>query len=94
MTREVSIETYLKSSVEGVGGICLKLSPLGLRGVPDRLIVLPHGRIIFAEVKKPRGGVVAKLQYWWRTKLVSLGAEHRFVFTRADVDKLLREQEL
>lgn len=89
MIREVSIEGYLKSSVESVGGLCIKLSPTGLRGIPDRLIVLHGPRVVFAEVKKPRGGVISKMQHWWRDKLVALGCEHRFILTRADVDALL-----
>lgn len=89
--REVSIEGYLKSSVEGAGGLCIKLSPMGLRGIPDRLIVLAGPRVIFAEVKKPRGGIISKMQHWWRGKLVALGCEHRFILTRADVDYLIGE---
>lgn len=88
--REVSIELYLKDRVEGLGGVCIKLSPLGLRGVPDRLIVLTGPRVIFAELKRPKGGVISKLQHWWRDRLVLLGCEHHFIKTRAEVDALLR----
>lgn len=90
VVREVSIEQFLRRSVEGVGGLCIKLSPVGLRGIPDRLIVLHGPRVIFAEVKKPAGGVISKMQHWWRDKLIALGCEHRFILTRDDVDELLR----
>jgi hypothetical protein len=46
---------------------------------------------MFVEVKKPKGGLVAKAQVWWRDRLVGLGMTHRYVFTREDVDGLLEE---
>ena len=47
--REASIEEYLRQRVEVLGGVCIKLSPVGLRGVPDRLIVLSGPRVLFVE---------------------------------------------
>lgn len=90
--KEASIENYLKDSVEAKGGICLKLSPVGLRGVPDRLIILAGPRIVFVELKRPSGGVIARLQHWWRNRLLALGCEHNFVKTRAEVDALLGDR--
>jgi hypothetical protein len=90
--REASIEDYLRQRTEGQGGVCIKLSPTGLRGVPDRLIVLSGPRVLFVELKRPMGGVISKLQHWWRDRLVALGCEHHFVKTRAEVDALLGEQ--
>lgn len=88
-TKEASIEDYLRSSVERLGGVCIKLSPVGLRGVPDRLMVLPGPRVVFVELKRPKGGVISALQHWWRSRLTSLGCEHHFIKTRAEVDALL-----
>jgi len=88
-TKEASIEDYLRSSVERLGGVCIKLSPVGLRGVPDRLMVLPGPRVVFVELKRPKGGVISALQHWWRSRLTALGCEHHFVKTRAEVDALL-----
>ena len=90
-TKEASIEDYLRDRTKVLGGLCIKLSPVGLRGVPDRLIVLPGPRVIFVELKRPRGGVIASLQHWWRDKLVGLGCEHQFIKTRSEVDALLEE---
>ena len=91
-TKEASIEEYLRDRVKGLDGVCIKLSPVALRGVPDRLIVLRGPRVIFVELKRPKGGVISKLQHWWRDKLIALGCEHRFVKTRAEVDALLEER--
>lgn len=90
-TREASIEDYLKDRVKGLNGVCIKLSPVGLRGVPDRLIVLPGPRVVFVELKRPTGGVISALQHWWRARLVALGCEHQFIKTRAEVDALIGE---
>lgn len=89
--REASIEEYLKDSVNGLRGVCIKLSPVGLRGVPDRLIVLPGPRVVFVELKRPAGGVISALQHWWRDRLVALGCEHHFIKTRAEVDALIKK---
>lgn len=90
-TKEASIEDYLQVRVKVHNGVCIKLSPVGLRGVPDRLIVLPGPRVIFAELKRPKGGVIAPLQHWWRAKISALGCEHHFIKTRDEVDALLEE---
>lgn len=91
-TREASIEDYLRERVAGLDGVCIKLSPVGLRGVPDRLIVLPGPRVIFVELKRPKGGVISALQHWWRKRLLALGCEHHFVKTRAEVDALIGDR--
>lgn len=89
--REASVETYLRDQVKAEGGLCIKLSPAGNVGIPDRLVVLPGGWIAFAEVKKPKGGVIGRLQQWWAGELKRLGSRHFFVFDRADVDSLMAE---
>lgn len=88
-TKEASIEKYLCARVKDHQGLALKLVPFGLKGIPDRLILLPGPRIIFVEVKRPKGGVIAPHQHYWRQRLLALGCEHAFVRTRAEVDELL-----
>jgi len=52
---EKYIEKKLKKKVEELGGICVKLNCLGSSGMPDRLILLPHGTVAFAELKTDKG---------------------------------------
>lgn len=56
--REKSIEQKLVKAVKAAGGVCPKLVCPGFDGMPDRMILLPHGRLGFVEVKvtgkKPR----------------------------------------
>lgn len=89
-TKEASIEEYLRVQVESAKGVCIKLSPVGLRGVPDRIIVLPGARVAFVELKRPKGGVISALQMWWRQRFLALGCEHHFIKTRVEVDAFMR----
>jgi len=56
--REKEIEKKLKSEVNAHDGICWKFVSPGTAGVPDRIILMPKGKIAFVEVKtkgeKPR----------------------------------------
>ena len=56
--REKLIEQKLVKAVKMAGGLALKLVSPGFDGMPDRLILLPGGKMAFVEVKahgmKPR----------------------------------------
>ena len=69
---EKDIERYLVRLVKTHGGYCLKWVCPGWSGVPDRIVLLPGGRVIFIEMKRP-GGVEAPLQKVWRENLTRLG---------------------
>jgi hypothetical protein len=51
--REKVIEQKLAMEVKKRGGICPKFTSPGFDGMPDRLILLPDGKIGFIEVKAP-----------------------------------------
>ncbi|OKP02580.1 VRR-NUC domain-containing protein [Xenorhabdus eapokensis] len=51
--REDVIEKYLVNEVKKTGGIAYKFISPGRRGVPDRIVVLPSGRVVFVECKAP-----------------------------------------
>ena len=51
--REKTIEQKLVTAVKKHGGICPKFVSPGFDGMPDRLVLLPHGRFAFVEVKAP-----------------------------------------
>ena len=54
---ESSIERYLVNGVKKLNGMCLKFVSPGTPGVPDRIIITPDGRIIFAELKTETGRI-------------------------------------
>ena len=70
--KEKNIEMALVRAVRQAGGICPKFVSPGLDGVPDRIILMPHGRIAFAELKAP-GKKMRPLQVKRKGQLESLG---------------------
>lgn len=71
---ESAVEAKLVRGVKALGGIAYKFTSPGTAGVPDRIVVLPGGRVIFAELKTDSGrlspGQRAQLD-----RLRALGAE-------------------
>ncbi len=70
--REKYVEQRLVKAVKAVEGICPKLLSPGMDGMPDRMVLLPGGRIGFVEVKAPVGKP-RKLQLLRHQILRSLG---------------------
>lgn len=56
----------------GIWGEYLKLSVLGFRGWPDRLILWEGGNVLFIEFKQP-GEVPRALQAYVHGKLIKMG---------------------
>lgn len=70
--REKQIEQKLIRAVKAKGGLALKFVSPGFDGVPDRLILLPKGRIAFIELKAP-GKKMRFLQLRRKGQLEALG---------------------
>ena len=70
--REKSIESKLAAEVRRRGGLAPKFVSPGFDGVPDRLILLPNGRMAFAELKAP-GKQLRPLQKRRKRQLETLG---------------------
>jgi hypothetical protein len=86
---EEKIERYLCDRVKALGGVAEKVTVLGARGFFDRLVVLPGGRVIFCECKKPRGSHTAVHQKIRHDSYRALGAEVVVLKSFAGVDLLL-----
>lgn len=50
---ESQVEAALVRRVKQLGGTAEKFTSPGRRSVPDRLVTLPGGRIVFVELKAP-----------------------------------------
>ena len=70
--RERDIEGKLAKAVKQHGGMCPKLVCPGFDGMPDRLVLMPGGRIAFVEVKAP-GRTPRPLQEKRHRQLMDLG---------------------
>ena len=53
--KEKDIENYLRTQVKKLGGIAYKFISPGNVGVPDRIIIMPNGKIYFVELKTDKG---------------------------------------
>ena len=51
--REKQIEKKLSEEAKKHGGIALKLVSPSFDGMPDRLVLIPDGHIVFVELKAP-----------------------------------------
>lgn len=77
---ESEVEKKLCKKVkEELHGRAFKWESPGFNGVPDRIILVPMGRIYFVETKAP-GKKLRKLQEWVRGLIQGLG----FVVLRID----------
>lgn len=50
---ESRLERLFKNEVEKHGGKALKFISPGMRGVPDRIVLLPGAKVAFVELKAP-----------------------------------------
>ena len=74
--RESTIEARLVKEVRKLGGLCYKFTSPGAPGVPDRIIILPGGLVVFVELKTEIGRL-AKIQKWQIEELRKRGANVR-----------------
>lgn len=82
--REKQVEQRLVKAVKTAGGICPKLVSPGMDGMPDRMALLPGGRIGFVEVKAP-GKEPRPLQKLRHRTLKNLGFK---VFILDDLEQI------
>ena len=58
---EKQVERNFVKAVKEAGGLAMKFVSPGRVGVPDRIVLFPGGRAVFAEIKRP-GGHMRKSQ--------------------------------
>lgn len=88
--REKKIEEKLRDEVKKLGGVAMKFVSPGRRGVYDRLIIIPGGKIWFVEVKQP-GKDLSPLQKVFRQMLINLQANNRVIDSMEKVSEFIKE---
>lgn len=88
--REKEVEAYLNKRIKEIGGLTAKLDATFQKGVPDRVVVSPGGRVIFVEVKSPTGRL-GPMQKVWEEKIRTVGVAYRVVWSKEDVEALIDE---
>lgn len=88
--REQRIEQTLRIKVKAIGGLALKFVSPGVVGVPDRIVLLPDGRIYFVELKAP-GKKPSPKQVKMAQILASLGHQVRVIDSMESVKEFINE---
>lgn len=91
--REKDIENYLREQVKKIKGIAYKFESPGNAGVPDRLVLLPGGKIFFVELKAP-GKKPTKLQVSQMRKIMNLGFTVLVIDSKQGVDEFIKVAKL
>ena len=89
--RESSIERKLVQVVRQHGGLALKLTSPNIAGVPDRLVLLPGGRVVFVELKAP-GQKLRPLQQKRKAQLDALGFQVAVIDSREEIDRFIKKE--
>lgn len=88
---EKNIEQYLVRKVRETGGKAYKFVSPGNAGVPDRIVILPSGRIIFVELKAP-GKVPTALQKAKHRELEKLHQKVLVIDSKEKVDTVFQQE--
>ena len=88
--REKTIEAKLVQTVRSMGGLALNFKIPGFDGVPDRLVLLPGGKIAFIELKAP-GKTLRPLQVRRKRQLEALGFSVYCIDSPDQIGEILSE---
>ena len=87
---EKDIEKKFIKAIRHVDGIALKLVSPSFNGIPDRLVLMPKGKIGFVEIKD-RGKKSRAIQISRHKKLVMLGFKVFVLDNAEDIEKIIKE---
>lgn len=88
--REKTVEGKLTNAVRMMGGIAFKFVSPGFDGVPDRLVLLPQGKMAFIELKAP-GKKLRPLQVRRKNQIEGLGFRVYCIDNPAQIGVILDE---
>ena len=86
---EKEIERKLVNAVRNAGGMCPKYVSPGMDGMPDRLVLMPGGRLAFVETKAP-GKKPRPLQLHRHAQLRALGFDVYVVDKPEQIGEVLK----
>jgi hypothetical protein len=87
---ETQIENRLVKMVHERGGLCYKFVSPNNHGVPDRIIITPDARTIYAELKTEIGRL-AEIQRWQLNEMRQRGADVRILKGLDEVKAFVKE---
>lgn len=90
MAGEKLLERKLREQVKKMGGWAVKFWAVNLAGFPDRIVLMPRGRIWFAEIKTT-GKNPTPIQRLMHNRLQDLGFEIRVISTDQELINFLND---
>jgi hypothetical protein len=87
---EHQVEDLLRRRVKKHGGYCIKWVPV-IAGLPDRLVLLPGGRIFLVELKAPHGRM-RPVQVVWHRRFAKIGVPVVVLHSKPEVERWVDEQ--
>ena len=88
---EKTIERYFANKIKNNKGECIKFT--GVAGLPDRIILLPGGKVFFVEFKRA-GEAPRKIQEYTHNKFRSLGFKVYVVDSKDKTKEVFEEWNL
>lgn len=86
---EANLEGFFRKRVRLVGGYTIKLAPTE-RGIPDRMVMFPGGRMFLVELKQPNEDPSPIQQVWHTRMRESYGIQVWVLRGEQDVIRWLR----
>lgn len=86
---EKHLEQHFCWKVRQIGGFAVKMNPIGIAGLPDRM-VLYKGKTWFIELKTPRGKV-SPVQESMHRRFKMYGHEVRIIRTKEEIIAFIQE---
>lgn len=87
---EKDVERKLGAEIKKLGGLYYKFTSPNLPGVPDRIVILPGGRVIFVELKTEIGRL-QNIQKWIIEEMRKRDADVRVIRGWPEAKDFLQE---
>lgn len=87
---ESKIEVWLNEQIRKIGGKSYKFVSPGNPGVPDRIYLLPDGKIYFVELKRIIGKL-SNVQVWQRDQFQRMGIEIKVIYGMDQAKEFIKE---
>lgn len=87
---ESKIEDWLNTQVKKLGDKSYKFISPDNPGVPDRIYLLPNGRVYFVELKRIIGKL-SGVQVWQREQFQQMGCDFRVIYGMEQAKEFVKE---
>lgn len=86
---EKQIEKYFTDKLKELGCIVWKFTSPGTAGVPDRIVIMPYGKVVFVELKAPKK-IPRKIQMERIKQLINHGVDVWVISSKERVDVFIK----